>query len=135
MFKERLNAGYRIVDSVSVGSVEYVLAVHTEKPNMYVTWQCNGYDPYNQTFGYCWGHYFNDELAAKADLLIRALEAAEAWHYNRGGADVDINYSEIAALGQKSDTDTEVITDTGLIHYEVPPDDKKADPVRAEGSE
>ena len=91
MFKERLNAGYRIVDSVSVGSVEYVLAVHTEKPNMYVTWQCNGYDPYNQTFGYCWGHYFNDELAAKADLLMRALEAVEAWHYNRGGADVDID--------------------------------------------
>lgn len=92
MFKERLNAGYRIVDSVSVGGVEYVLGTHAERPCMYVTWQCIDQENYR------WGHYFNDELAAKADLLARALEAVEQWHYQRGGAEVYINFGEIGKL-------------------------------------
>ena len=112
----RFNAGYRIVDSVSVGSIEFVLGVHAEKPNMYVTWQCYGYDADKELYGYRWGHYFNDELAAKADLLIRALEAAEVWHLNRGGMEVDIDFTEIAKLGVMQHGDE---FDTGFICYEV----------------
>ena len=121
MFKERLNAGwYRIVDSVSVGSIEFVLAVHATRSDMFVTWQCYGNDEMDKELcGYRWGHYFNDELSAKADLLMRALEAVEVWHNNRGGMEVDIDFTEIGKLGviQRGDE-----FDTGFIRYETPPE-------------
>ncbi len=128
MFKERFNAGYRIVDSISVGSIEFVLGVHVEKPGMYVTWRCGGYADPNKEMGYCWGNYFNDELAAKRDLIVRALDALEVWHYQRGGVEVDVDLTEILKLGVMQCDDG---WDTGFVRYEDPPEDS----VRAEVSE
>ena len=74
----RVNANYRIVDSIHVGEAEFVLGVHTVRANMYVTWRCN------QGENYYWGHYYTDELAAKRDLLQRAQEELEREEYRQG---------------------------------------------------
>lgn len=76
--QNRVNANYRIVDSIHVGESEFVLGVHTVRANMYVTWRCYHGDNYN------WGHYYTDELAAKRDLLQRAQEELEREEYSQG---------------------------------------------------
>lgn len=89
---DRINENYLITDSISVGGVEYVLGVHTNHQNMYVTWECIDGDDYR------WGHYHNSEVKAKADLLNRALHAVEYWTYLATHKEVYINYSEIEKL-------------------------------------
>lgn len=65
---ERTNAGYRIIDSIHVGTKEFVLGVNQKIENMYVTWQCaNGTD-------YFWGHYTDSREKAEKDLQTRAAE-------------------------------------------------------------
>ncbi len=64
----RINANYIIVDSIHAGDSEFVLGVHSEKPDTFVTWKCDrGSD-------YYWGHYHNDLVKAQKDLAERALE-------------------------------------------------------------
>ena len=66
---ERLNAGYRIEDSIHIGDSEFVLGVHTKRPEtMFVTWK------YSEGSGYYWGHYYNDRFTALKDLVSRAQE-------------------------------------------------------------
>ena len=65
---ERINQGYEIIQSIEVGSAEFVLGVNVKAPNPYVTWKCSGKD------NYCWGHYMDSWLAATRDLCERALE-------------------------------------------------------------
>lgn len=68
MMNERTNAGYRIIDSIHVGTKEFVLGVNEKIENMYVTWQCaNGTD-------YFWGHYTDSREKAEKDLQARAAE-------------------------------------------------------------
>lgn len=67
----RMNAGYVIVDSISIDDVEFVLGVNTKVGGKFVTWRCSGGKDYY------WGHYFDDLLAAKGDLLARAGEELE----------------------------------------------------------
>lgn len=65
--KTRINAGYRIINAISVGNKEYVLGIHCEVPNQFVTWECkNGTD-------YFWGHYLNTSLKAIKDLCERVM--------------------------------------------------------------
>ena len=68
----RINAGFQIVDSIFIGESEFVLGVNKATPTMYVTWKCA--DGAN----YYWGHYHTDQIAAKKDLLKRALEELDA---------------------------------------------------------
>lgn len=74
----RINADYRIVDSIHVGEVEFVLGVHTARTNMYVTWRCS------QGENYYWGHYYTDELATKRDLIQRVQEELNREEYRQG---------------------------------------------------
>ena len=67
----RINEGYIITDSIHVGETEFVFGKLDSNIPMYVTWACKGGD------NYYWGHYFNDPLDAKKDLLIRAGEELE----------------------------------------------------------
>ena len=67
----RINEGYVITDSIHVGETEFVLGKLDSTIPMYVTWACKGGD------NYYWGHYFNDLLDAKKDLLTRAGEELE----------------------------------------------------------
>ena len=68
---QRINAGYVITDSIHIGNTEFVLGVSQHQPTMFVTWQCTGGD------NYFWGHYHDDPLKAKKDLLDRAGEELE----------------------------------------------------------
>ncbi len=67
----RTNAGYIITDSIHVGATEFVLGVNDRQPAMFVTWQCTGGN------NYFWGHYHDDLLKAKKDLLDRAGQELE----------------------------------------------------------
>ncbi len=76
----RTNAGYTITDSIHVGDTEFVLGVNDHRPAMFVTWQCTGGD------NYFWGHYHDDLLKAKKDLLDRAGEELEVQMERRARA-------------------------------------------------
>ena len=67
----RMNAGYIITDSVHIENTEFVLGVSSTEQSMFVTWQCTGGN------NYFWGHYHDDLLNAKKDLLARANEELE----------------------------------------------------------
>lgn len=64
----RTNQGFIIVNQITVGGSEFVLGVHENNPNSFVTWKCKGKDDY------FWGHYFTNLLAAQKDFCKRALE-------------------------------------------------------------
>ena len=66
------NAGYNIIESVTVGGKSIVIGEDPAAPSPYVTWR---YDPEQGTF--YWGHYFNDPMAAYADFGRRITEIAE----------------------------------------------------------
>lgn len=68
----RENAGYRIINTISVGSVEVVLGECPSAPAAYVTWECR--DGSN----YYWGHYHTNRLTALRDLLERAGQELDA---------------------------------------------------------
>ena len=66
--EERTNAGYRITDRIHVGESEFVLGVHMNVGNQFVTWKCrDGSD-------YFWGRYFSSQLDAQKNLVQRAYE-------------------------------------------------------------
>ncbi len=64
----RKNAGYIIINAITVGETEVVLGVHESLPNKFVTWLCNGSD------NFFWGHYHTDLLSAQKDFLRRGLK-------------------------------------------------------------
>ena len=63
---ERINSGYTIIQSVSVGSTEFVLGENQKAPDPYVTWECT------HGANYYWGHYFDSFYCARTDLFERA---------------------------------------------------------------
>ena len=75
MQDKRINAGYEIIKSLSVGKTEFVLGVNIHDRARYVTWECTGGN------NYYWGHYFTDKDAATKDLYDRVEAEVE---YKRG---------------------------------------------------
>lgn len=71
MQDKRLNAGYEIIKSFSVGNTEFVLGENIHDRARYVTWECTGGN------NYFWGHYFTDKEAATKDFYNR-IEAEVA---------------------------------------------------------
>ena len=80
----RVNAGYTITDSVTVGSNEFVIGEHPTAPEKYVCWCCK--DGNN----YYWGRYTNDRNEALQTLCERVQN--------------EISLSERAAGQRKRDT-------------------------------
>lgn len=66
--EKRINEGYEIIQSIQVGSKEFVLGVHSKAPDQFVTWECTNKDDYD------WGHYTNTLLKATKDLCKRAMK-------------------------------------------------------------
>ena len=66
--EKRVNQGYEIVQSIEVGTSEFVLGVSQYHPEQFVTWKCRG------KTDYYWGHYTDSLLKATKDLCERALE-------------------------------------------------------------
>lgn len=69
--EKRINQGYEIIQSIEIGSAEFVLGVNVKAPNQYVTWKCSDKD------NYYWGHYMDSRLAATRDLCERVLEEVQ----------------------------------------------------------
>lgn len=76
--KQRINAGYTITDSVTIGKTEFVIGQNKAQPPMYVTWACMGGS------NYFWGHYMASREAAERDLLDRAAIELELQYPSRG---------------------------------------------------
>lgn len=68
LMEKRVNQGYEIVQSIEVGTSEFVLGVSQYHPEQFVTWKCSG------KTDYYWGHYTDSLLKATKDLCERALE-------------------------------------------------------------
>ena len=68
LMEKRVNQGYEIVQSIEVGTSEFVLGVSQYHPEQFVTWKCSG------KTDYYWGHYTDSQLKATKDLCERALE-------------------------------------------------------------
>ena len=66
MQDKRINAGYEIIRSFSVGDTEFVLGRNVYAPSQFVTWECSNGN------NYFWGHYFSNYSSAMADLFDRA---------------------------------------------------------------
>ena len=64
----RTNAGYEIINSMTVGNTEIVLGENKEKFSQYVTWQCTNGDYY------FYGHYHSTLLNAQKDFCNRVLD-------------------------------------------------------------
>ena len=78
---ERINAGYTIIQSVTVGDTEFVLGENRKAPDPYVTWCCDGGTNYN------WGRYFGSYHRARTNLFERALEMAGSRYREYAGAE------------------------------------------------
>ena len=66
--EKRVNQGYEIIQSMEVGTAEFVLGVSQHNPNQFVTWKCS------DKTDYYWGHYTDTLLKATKDLCERTLE-------------------------------------------------------------
>lgn len=75
--KQRINAGYTITDSVTIGKTEFVIGRNNAQPPMFVTWACKGGNDY------FWGHYMETREAAERDLLDRAAIELELQYPSR----------------------------------------------------
>lgn len=74
----RVNQGYTILESVEVGSKEFVLAENLHAPQPFVTWVRNmDNDRERGEENFFWGHYFTEKEAAKKDLASRVGEERE----------------------------------------------------------
>ena len=71
---DRTNAGYTIINAVTVGKGEIVLGERTttNKEKQYVTWECdNG--------SYYYGHYIENKFDALKDFGQRVADKAEIY--------------------------------------------------------
>lgn len=63
--EKRINGGYEIIESCTIGSNELVIGHNPKAPNPYVCWYCkNGTD-------YFWGYYCNQLSEAREKLNER----------------------------------------------------------------
>ena len=63
--EKRINGGYEIMESCTIGNNELVIGHNAKAPNPYVCWYCkDGSD-------YFWGYYCNQLLEAREKLNER----------------------------------------------------------------
>lgn len=63
--EKRLNQGYEIIESCTIGNKELVIGHHPTAPNPYVCWYCKGGKDY------FWGYYCNELADAREKLNER----------------------------------------------------------------
>ena len=90
--EKRINGGYEIIESCTIGSNELVIGHNPKAPNPYVCWYCkNGKE-------YFWGYYCNELSSAREKLndgsLIRVASKypriAKDYFYNTKHQTVEI---------------------------------------------
>ena len=80
--EKRINQGYEIIDSCTIGNKELVIGHHPKAPNPYVCWYCKGGD------NYYWGYYCNTLEAAREKLAERYLSESQM-PYNQHNCHAD----------------------------------------------
>lgn len=73
--EKRINQGYEIIESCTIGSKELVIGHNPKAPNPYVCWYCKGGD------NYYWGCYCN-ELSAAGEGLSERYNEERRMPYN-----------------------------------------------------
>lgn len=68
--EKRINQGYEIIDSRTIGSTEFVIGHNPKAPNPYVCWHCK------DSTDYYWGYYTNTLDAAREKMMERCETAA-----------------------------------------------------------
>lgn len=68
----RTNGNFIIVNAITIGNVEIVLAKHKTLANRYITWECK--DKYD----FFWGHSFTTLQSAQKDFFKRGLKKMRA---------------------------------------------------------
>ena len=63
--EKRINGGYEIMESCTIGSKELVIGHNPKAPNPYVCWYCQGGGDY------FWGYYCNELSSAREKLKER----------------------------------------------------------------
>lgn len=64
---DRVNAGYKITDYISVAGSNYAIGNNPKAPAPYAVWQCD-----KDLTNFIMGHYFTDKNAAIADMIQRS---------------------------------------------------------------
>lgn len=107
---ERINAGYRIVEShMKPNGDELVIGHHAKAPQPYVCWWCSG------GTNYYWGHYYTTYEEARDDMMDRlGFKPAENEKDNLPTSYAEIDYGDRddaeAVLGSAWD-------DMNYLHY------------------
>lgn len=74
----RVNQGYTVIDSETVGNQEIVLAENPKAVQPFATWRRNiSNDEQSGQENFFWGHYFSDPEAAQKDFKDRVQEQRE----------------------------------------------------------
>ena len=76
--EKRINQGYEIIESCTIGSKEIVIGYHGAAPNPYVCWYCKDGDYYYQG-------YYSNTLAAAREKLIDHYQSECHMPYNQNG--------------------------------------------------
>ena len=74
-FEKEINAAYRIIARVQVGSTEYVMGEHPTAPAQFVTWERTPANEDDRGRNYYWGHYYTTREAMIEDFGDRAKQA------------------------------------------------------------
>lgn len=74
-FEKEINAAYRIIARVQVGSTEYVMGEHPTAPAQFVTWERTPANEDDRGRNYYWGHYYTAREAMIEDFGDRAKQA------------------------------------------------------------
>ena len=80
--EKRINQGYEIVESCTIGNKELVIGHHPKAPNPYVCWYCKGGD------NYYYGYYCNTIAEAREKLAERYQSECQM-PYNQHSSHVD----------------------------------------------
>ena len=91
--EKRINGGYEIIESCTIGNNELVIGHNPKAPNPYVCWYCkNGKE-------YFWGYYCN-ELSSAREKLNEAMKERKTYEKLKENAFEDFK-KELNAEEQK----------------------------------
>lgn len=66
---QRSNIGYKIIDSIHIGSTEFVIGYNQKASMPYAVWECQNSD------NFCFGSFVSNRATAEQTLLQRASNA------------------------------------------------------------
>ena len=126
---EKNNAGYSIIEEISLRGNNYVMGHNPNAPSPYVTWAYVEDRDY-----YTFGHYFSNKTDACADMIKRAMECLPAHEHDaliRGAMREEL-ISEIMEEGRMENrlSDIDSCLRDALHHLDI--DESRAEAIMAD---